>query len=1460
MNKPSASAVLFAASISLLLHTVSVAQSTSESMGFAAFECENFSANSPVRSGHSWTPGNAVAGFSGSGYMEALPGDGVTITASPATNSPELQYSVNFTTTGTYYLWLRGHAIDGNSMTIHAGLDGSVATQMPLGQTGSWRWTNATLTSNTPATVTIGSAGTHTLNLWMRDSGIKVDKIILTLNPNYSPDANSDFWKNQNIYQIFTDRFFNGDSTNDNSAGNFNATNATSVHGGDLKGIEQKLNYVKALGATAIWISPVVRNINGDYHGYAGSDFYNVDPRIGTLTDLQRLVQEAHRMGILVINDIVVNHGSTIVDSSNPAYPTTFLYPPSGYTLRYTNPAKQYAPPFDSATTPQLETLFHNNGLIHNFGDTVQVENGELSGLDDFRTESSFVRQRMIEIYKHWIENAGFDGFRVDTVKHVEMGFWHQWCPAMHASAISANRPNFFMFGEVYDGSDAKCGSYTGTQAGGPFTLDSVVDYPLYFTVNSVFANATGNTQQLENRYNGIPANYDPSAQASLVTFLDNHDQPRFLSAGNANGNTSRLNVALAFLYSSRGIPCLYYGTEQGFDGGSDPNNREDMFAGGFEQGPSVGDNFNMASPLFQSVAMLNNFRRLYPALKTGTHVNQWNDPSGPGLFAYSRRLGNQEAFVVLNTAGSSQTLPNRATIHPAGTVLTNLLNPSETITVTATPEFPPINMPGTSAKIFIAQSQVLPLDPVVTDMSPTHDTSGVPTASPLVINFSKSMNTASVEAAFSTVPATSGSFIWSTTVSANDTLTYNPGTTGWAANTVYAIRIGNSAADSASGNHLFAAFEARFTTGNTTTQALPPVTTTAAASSLGTTSATLNGSVNPNNAATSVHFQYGRTTSYGSITSTQNIGNGGTALPISASVTGLRSGRTYHFRAVASNANGTTYGADKSFIAPTSGTPANASTNPATSITMDSAVLNATVNPNGNATTVYFQYGVTPTSIAESPWTSTASQSIGSGTSNVAINAPISGLSPGTTYYFTITSTNALGTSVGSTVTFTTLPSPLEVFTSGATDLTTASATINGAIDPGGFPSAGWFEYGSTPSYGGSTRQSGAADAEDKSAWDYGANNNDGSGLGPATYLEGSGGGIYLVNASTGNRQIDALNSFGIYAGTGGQALARAISAPRQNGTLTFSARFDVSNTTGTTAFNLKSSLGASFTANELLAFGLAPANGNTVVFVRGSTNKTINLGSEIRGAIVDFSLNFDSQTGTYQLGAKFRGSANFTTVSGNLSAAGATATHLGFANFNSGSNQNLIFDSLSVKTSDSVGSGSVPVPLAFALTGLTPGATYHFRMVGMNNAGIIYGPDATFTTYTPIDQWRQTHFGTTDSNDPVAGDMAAPLGDGIANLIKYALGIDPAIPASGMPYAGSSGGFLSLAFNRQKSATDIVYHVEATGDLKSWTEVWTSATVPYGGGANPFEQVTVPDQSPMGNEPRFMRLKITR
>src|SRR3984957_16509002 len=308
--------------------------------------------------------------------------------------------------------------------------------------------------------------------------------------------APNTLWQRQSIYQIITDRFYDGDPSNDNADGNYDPAGhrGTSVHGGDFKGIEEKLDYIKSIGATAIWISPVVLNARGEFHGYAGRDFYKVDPHWGTMADLQHLVQAAHARGILVVDDIVVNHGGNLIDSGDPGYPD-FKYPPDGYRLRYHNPNRQYPPPFDLNAT----NLFHNNGLIQNYDDTTQLELGQLSGLDDFRTETPYVREQMTKIYEYWIKEAGFDAFRIDTVKHVEMGFWQQWCPAIHAFAAAQGKPDFFMFGEVPHPSNARVGSYTGTMGGGPFKLDSVLDYTLYFEINSIFANPTSGTQKIAN-------------------------------------------------------------------------------------------------------------------------------------------------------------------------------------------------------------------------------------------------------------------------------------------------------------------------------------------------------------------------------------------------------------------------------------------------------------------------------------------------------------------------------------------------------------------------------------------------------------------------------------------------------------------------------------------------------------------------------------------------------------------------------------------------------------------------------------------------------------------------------------------------------------------------------------------------------------------------------------------------
>ena len=315
-----------------------------ETNGFVRIEAE-VSTNRTSRSiggvSYAWANDTGTPGFSGTGYIEAFPADTnstTTVTTNWETTSPQINYSVTFSNAGTYYVWVRGFAGDASSAGVYVGVNSASPTnsRIDMQQFNAWSWANTAAGSTNLVTVNIPSAGTHTLNLWMRDAWLDIDRILLVRNPNFSPVPNANFWRNQNIYQIITDRFFNGDTGNDVSGlPNFNASQGGQAHGGDFKGIERKLDYIQALGATAIWISPVLRNENGDYHGYAATDFYAVNPRMGTLADLQSLVREAQKRGILVINDVVVNHGSTWVDSGDANWPN-FVYPPPA-------PPREYA-------------------------------------------------------------------------------------------------------------------------------------------------------------------------------------------------------------------------------------------------------------------------------------------------------------------------------------------------------------------------------------------------------------------------------------------------------------------------------------------------------------------------------------------------------------------------------------------------------------------------------------------------------------------------------------------------------------------------------------------------------------------------------------------------------------------------------------------------------------------------------------------------------------------------------------------------------------------------------------------------------------------------------------------------------------------------------------------------------------------------------------------------------------
>jgi len=1389
---------------------------------------------------YSWTDDTATAGYSGTGYIEASPSDGTstnTVTTNWETNSPQINYNITFSNAGIYYVWLRGFAGDASSAGVYVGLNGTslADARIDMPQFNGWTWGNTAAGSSTPVTINIPSAGTYTLNLWMRDAWFDIDRIVLTRNPNFSPAPDANFWRNQNIYQIITDRFFNGDSANDVSGlPNFNASNGGQAHGGDFKGIEQKLDYIKALGATAIWISPVLRNANGDYHGYAATDFYAVNPRMGSLTDLQRLVREAQKRGILVINDVVVNHGSTWVDSGDANWPN-FVYPPAGYNLRYSSGGQQYAAPFDNASLQTrfgntgLANIFHNNGTTQNWGDATQVELGELLSLDDFRTESTYIRDKMKEIWTYWIQAAGFDAYRLDTVKHVEMGFWNEWSPHIRAAAQAADKPNFFQFGEIFDGSDAKVGSYTGTKSGGNYKMESALDYPLYYQVNSVFATASGATGAIETRYGNLNTNnYDASALDSLVLNLDNHDNPRFLAT--TGSTTARLELALAFMYTSRGIPSLYYGTEQDFNGGADPANREDMFDGAFEQGPSLGDNFNMTSARFKLVAKLNNLRRLYPALRTGSHNNLWANFSGPGLLAYARRLGKEEAYVLINTATSAQTIGTRPTIHPAGTVLVDVMNPANTLTVTAGVDgIPSFSMPATSFRIYVAQSQVRSLSPVVNSVSPAHDASGVNPASTITVTFRQAMNTSAARAAFSTTPASTGSFVWS---SGNTVMTYTP-SSSLAGNTLHTVRVDSTATDS-NGVAMHAPFESRLTTGAASATARPSINSFSASGATDNT-ATLSAAVTPNGAATTVSFEYGITTNYGSATAAQSIGSGNSPVNVNATLTGLTPGTLYHYRTTATNSVGSTIGTDGTFetTAPlpqitttaasfittgsasingdvnpngletsvyfewndrsdalTNATPLqnvgsgstltnkwaelwnlspdttyffrmvgvnvnNGATNkvygatlsfktlpvrptvstlPTTNVSSTNAILSGIVNPNGSDTVFFFEYGTN-----NSFGSSTAPLPVGSGTNAVTNSSELTGLAAGATYFFRAAASNSFGTSYGAEQSFTAGLPPPSATTLPPASLTTSSAQLRGSINPNNSFASAWFEWGTNSTNFTSTSRTIAIDTmESYTDFNLAAGNvSGGTGFGSYQRYSVTDGGTFLANNSA-NQTIDGTKSLGAWAGSGaGVSFRRAISnnIVRQFGSAFISARFNIDNTKGFSGFNLKSAAGSGasgFGSGELVSFGVAPAAGNNAILVTdASGQRSLDLGADVRNTTVDFKVDFDARNRRYVVGAKFRSSSTYRTLGGAMRGTGTNVTHLGFANWNTGNNQDLLFDSLQVLGSTPLGGGTNQITVSNNATGLAASRLYHYRVASMNlDGGVTYGPNVSFFT----------------------------------------------------------------------------------------------------------------------------------
>jgi glycosidase len=362
---------------------------------------------------------------------------------------------------------------------------------------------------------------------------------------------------------------------------------------------------------------------------------------------------------------------------------------------------------------------YHGRGRILNYDDPQQRELGDFpGGLKDVATEDPDVRTEMIEQYTRWVELVDLDGFRIDTVKHVEHDFWSEFGTRVRQRLKPQNKNKFLMFGEAFDGNDELLGSYT--QAG---MLDSVFYFSQHYQVfRDIFHLAVDEkqqkgTDQIDKLWANRRKNYRDQPQPdgigvapsrALVNFMDNHDVARFLYS--AANDTDILRNALVLLMTEEGIPCLYYGTEQDFNGGNDPANREVLWTTGF---PTTGDTFVH----FRKVARI---RATYPALRRGDTNVVWSTPhvggeEDAGIFAFERAGGDagpSYALVVINTnnrkvSSTSDSGKLMKVTAGANAALVDVLDPEQrTYTVTAGGELR-VSVPKQRSMILVRKDQL---------------------------------------------------------------------------------------------------------------------------------------------------------------------------------------------------------------------------------------------------------------------------------------------------------------------------------------------------------------------------------------------------------------------------------------------------------------------------------------------------------------------------------------------------------------------------------------------------------------------------------------------------------------------------------------------------------------------------------------------------------------------------------
>lgn len=512
-----------------------------------------------------------------------------------------------------------------------------------------------------------------------------------------SPKRGKKYWKNgarewreEFIYFLMVDRFHDNNvrspvETSGKTSGFGTEQELQRSCGGTLRGIKNNLQYIKDLGCTSLWLSPVFENNEQSYHGYAIQDYTTIDTRFGTSDDLSDLVDAAHELDMRVFLDIVLHHSG-----DNWSYPDDEPY---YYYDGVTFPFGHWR--FNDKPVPlelRNPDLYWRKGQMRNYDAYPESKDGDFKSLKTFKNDDSpeaiYVQELLTKIHCYWIREADIDGFRLDAVKHMGEKFISQFCSHVREYAFKLGKRSFFLFGEL-PGPDELYNKYIGPKTSVQledtaiyYGLNSVLDFPLYHVLASVIlGNST--PEKLIERYESLRKNAMSRGEFGefLVTFIDNHDQvgqnPKKRFGHDAT--EAQIIAGMGFLLCALGTPCIYYGTEQGFHGSGegDWGVREAMFS---LEKPAV-NALNKSNIIYTEIAKLANIRKNRAVLKFGRMYMRESSQDGKifhlplthdCMLAFSRILYDEEILIVYNdslTHEDEEYIGVDRRLNPEGTV-----------------------------------------------------------------------------------------------------------------------------------------------------------------------------------------------------------------------------------------------------------------------------------------------------------------------------------------------------------------------------------------------------------------------------------------------------------------------------------------------------------------------------------------------------------------------------------------------------------------------------------------------------------------------------------------------------------------------------------------------------------------------------------------------------------------------